>query len=87
MSKSLELEKIESNWKTYEKLCHRLSDSNINNLLETIAERLVMCPASDRLDKYSSHPGGLIEHSLSVAGVMRSINDVHNLNLFIPSIL
>jgi hypothetical protein len=87
MSKSLSPDKIESNWETFDKLCRRLSDNNLNKLLDKVGERIVMCPASPRLDQYSAYPGGLVEHSIAVAGTLRSINDSQNLDIPVASIL
>ena len=87
MSKSLSPDKMESNWETFDKLCRRLSDHNLNKLLDEHAERIIMCPASPRLDQYSAYPGGLVEHSLSVAGTLRGINDSQSLGLEVASIL
>ena len=87
MSRSLTPAIIESNWETFDKLCRRLSDHNLNNLLDKLGERMVMCPASSRLDQYSAYPGGLIEHSLAVAGTLRGINDSQSLGLEVAAIL
>ena len=87
MLKSLSPDKIESNWSMFDKLCRRLSDNNLNNLLDSLGERIVMCPSSTRLDQYSSYPGGLVEHSLDVTSTMRKINDSHDLGLQVSSIL
>ena len=43
---SYDAEKLQANWETFSKLCGRLSDDGINKLLETLDERLVLCPAS-----------------------------------------
>ena len=70
----MDVDKIQSNWDTYEKLCGKLSDDNLNNLLEVVGERLVMSPASPKEDQYGCYPGGLIEHSLDVTIMMRPLN-------------
>jgi len=80
-------DKIESNWKMFDKLCRRLSDHNLNALLDQLGERIILCPASTRLDQYSATPGGLVEHALDVASSMRKINEAHNLGLTTSSIL
>ena len=82
-----ELEKIENNWDIFEKLCSRICDHNLNSMLETLGERLSVAPASTRLDQYSAHPGGLIQHVLDVTSTMRTINDSHRFNLTVRSIL
>lgn len=70
----MDVDKIQSNWTTYEKLCGKLSDDNLNNLLEVVGERLVMSPASPKEDQHGCYPGGLIEHSLDVTIMMRTLN-------------
>jgi len=80
-------EKIRSNWETYEKLCRRLSDEKLDDLLDTLGERIVMCPASTKKDQYSAYPGGLIEHALAVTSHMRRLNDSCEMGLPVSSIL
>ena len=51
MTESLDVNKIESNWNTFEKLCAGdFSDHNLNKLLDDFARREnnVMCPASSK---------------------------------------
>ena len=50
MSQELSIDEIESNWLTYEKLCHRLEDQTLNDMLEVLGERISMCSSSTRLD-------------------------------------
>ena len=81
------LEKIQSNWETFEKLCHRLSDDSLNALLESLGERIIMTPASTRRDQYGCFPGGLIQHSLDVTMTMRTLNDALGMGVTTSSIL
>ena len=83
----INMKEIEKNWQTYEKLCDRLSDQHITDMLQVIGERIVMCPGSQRLDQYNAHPGGLIRHALDVASTMRSMNESQCLSLETASIL
>jgi len=83
----MSIEQIESNWKTYEKLCKRLSDSSLNQLLDTLGERIVMCPASSRTDQHNCEPGGLVQHSLDTTVTMRTLNESLGFNLPVVSIL
>jgi hypothetical protein len=84
---STDYEKVKTNWETYEKLCKRLSDHSLNSLLEFLGERLVMCPASPRLDQGGAYPGGLVEHSIAVTACMRTINQAHDLEIPVTSLL
>ena len=83
----MSIEKIESNWKTYEKLCRRLSDDSLNKLLDDLGERIIMCPASPRTDQYNCAPGGLVQHSLDTTITMRTINESLEYNLPTASVL
>ena len=80
-------EYLEKNWGTYENLCHRLSDHNLNQLLNELGERIVMCPASPRVDQFNCEPGGLVKHSLDTVMTMRSLNESLELKLPTASII
>ena len=87
MTESICAEDIEKNWVTYEKLCGRLCDAGVNSLLETMGERIIMCPSSTRIDSHGCHPGGMIKHSLDVTAKMRTLNESLCLNVSVSSIL
>ena len=70
MSK-MTMEEIKANWQTYESLCNRLEDKNIDNFLNELGERIVICPASTKTDQYNAYSGGLVKHMLDVATTMR----------------
>jgi hypothetical protein len=61
------MEKIESNWTTFEKLCKRLSDENLNELLDVIGERIAICPSSSRQSQPGAYPG----FNLSLASILK----------------
>ena len=84
---SYDAEKLQTNWETFSKLCGRLSDDGINKLLETLDERLVLCPASPRENQYGAYPGGMIEHVLQVTSNMRNLAQAYNVDVPIASIL
>ena len=81
------LEKIETNWKQYEKLCKRLSGVSLGTLLDDLGQRLVTCPASPRKEQYGCYPGGLVEHSLGVTALMRTLCDTYGFDIPLSSIL
>jgi len=81
------IEKIKSNWETYEKLLGRLADHNINKMIEVLGERILMCPESRISDQPGAYPGGLVEHALSVASTMRKLNDSLKMDVSISSII
>ena len=39
MTDDIDFEKLQSNWEMFEKLCGRLSDDNLNNLVSELGER------------------------------------------------
>ena len=82
-----EVEGLKRNWEKFEKFCKRLSDHHINELLDSLGERLIMCPASPREEQYGCYPGGLIEHAMEVASLMRSLSDVYGMDVPIASII
>ena len=84
---SLSIDEIKANWSMYSDLLRRLSDSNVNDLLDSIGKKIVDCPFSTRVDYGWCYPGGLVEHSLLVASKMRLINDALKYNAPVASIL
>ena len=87
MSTDVDFEELQSRWETYDNLLRRLSDHNLNKLLDDLGERLVMCPASTRTDQYGCTPGGLVEHAIKVTQTMRTLNSALEMNLSTASII
>ena len=83
----IEFDVLKNNWETYEKLCRRLSDSSLGALLETLGERILMCPASPKDSQYGAYAGGLVEHCLGVAKVMRDLVQVYGFSIPVNSII
>ena len=83
----IEFDVLKNNWETFGKLCDRLSDHGLNTLLETLGERILMCPASPRESQYGAYAGGLAEHSLEVTKVMRDLVQVYALSIPVNSII
>ena len=83
----LTIEDLQGNWERFEKFARRLSDHHINELLDKLGERLVMCPASPRENQYGCHPGGLIEHALATTVMMRTLADAYSFDIPVASIL
>ena len=79
--------KVESNWKTYSKLLGKFKDQGINNLLETLGERLCVAPANPREEQYGCYPGGLLDSSLKIATTMKKLRGFHNSEIPVGSIL
>lgn len=87
MTADIDFEKLQSNWEMFEKLCGRLSDHNLNKMIDELGERACMCPASTRLDQYGAQAGGLVEHCLRVTSTMRTLNEALGYDLPVSSIL
>lgn len=67
---SLTAEEIEANYNKVQSLCSNLGERSKHalNLVESLGERLALCPASGRKDYHNAFPGGLLDHSLRVLG-------------------
>ena len=65
---SLTPEQIAENFDKYRSLCEKLGDraESALVLVDSLGERLALCPASSRKDYHSAFPGGLVDHSLRV---------------------
>jgi len=79
----MSVEQLESNYNVYCKLVDKCGDRapKIRELIETLGERLIMCPGHDRREKSTAKPGGLIEHSLNVVKTMKSLEAALNLGV------
>jgi hypothetical protein len=65
---TLSVEEVTANFDKFRQLCEKLADRApaVLSMVDTLAERLAMCPASSKKDFHSAYPGGLVEHSLNV---------------------
>jgi hypothetical protein len=81
------LDNIKSNWETYENLCNKSAKHGMSDLLDALGERLVVCPASPRVNQYDCYPGGLVQHSLDVTLTMRVMNESMKYDLSPASVL
>jgi hypothetical protein len=82
-------EKIQSNFELFYKLSQKDNDRSeaYGFFLETLGERLALCPFNSREEQGWAYHGGLIEYSLSVLNHLRRENDAHELNLSIASMI
>jgi len=67
---SLTPEEIEQNWKKMLSLLEKLGERSAPALemVNSLGERLALCPASAKKDYHNAFPGGLVDHSLRVLG-------------------
>jgi putative nucleotidyltransferase with HDIG domain len=65
---SLTPEEIAANFDKFRSLCEKLGDRSeaALDLVDTLGERLALCPASSRKEYHAAFPGGLVDHSLRV---------------------
>jgi hypothetical protein len=61
-------EQITENFAKFRTLCEKLGDRSETalHMIDTLGERLAMCPASSKRDYHLAIPGGLVDHSLRV---------------------
>ncbi len=61
-------EKIKTNFERFRRLCEKLGDNTekVLKMIDTLGERLALCPASSKIHYHNAFPGGLVEHSLRV---------------------
>ena len=78
---------IEELWKNYEKLLSRLCDENINNLVNSLGQRIAECSISLKKSEPFCGYGGLLEYSLELAKTARAIASALNYNVPIASII
>jgi len=65
---TLTAEQIEQNYNKFRSLCEKLGDRSefALRLVDSLGEKLALCPASSRMDYHLAIPGGLVDHSLRV---------------------
>jgi hypothetical protein len=63
-------EQIAENFEKYRSFMEKLGDraEPALSLVDSLGERLALCPASSRKDYHHAIPGGLVDHSLRVLG-------------------
>ena len=83
----MDIQRIENNWETFTQVLGRLNDDNISLMLDNLGERIAACPSSMKIDQPGCHPGGLVENSLEVTSVMRSLNDALDYGYQIQSLI
>jgi len=72
----IDVEQIQSNWNKYQSLLSKMSDGGIDNLLETLGQRICEAPAAPNKDHHFSYPGGLVASALNIAAFMVSHNGI-----------
>ena len=65
---SLSPEEIAANFDKFRSLCEKLGDraESAVKMVDSLGEKLALCPASSRKDYHHAIPGGLVDHSLRV---------------------
>jgi hypothetical protein len=65
----LQQEDIINNFKRLQSLCTKLDEPRatlVANMLDDLSNRLILTPASSKLEYHCAYPGGLVEHTLRV---------------------
>lgn len=88
MSK-ISAEKVQSNFELFYKLSQKDKDRAdlYSFFIETLGDRLALCPYSGREEYGWATPGGLIEYSLGVLNSLRRENEAHKLELTVKSMI
>lgn len=87
MSSDTDFEELQARWEKFDGLLRRLGDDNLVKLLDTLGERLLMCPSAPKHDQGGCYPGGLVDHALKVTSTMRSLDKAHGTGLPTASII
>ena len=77
MELNMDMENIENNWNTYKTILNRLSDENIDEMLDSIGERLCLAPANNNNKQYGCYAGGIVVTSTKLAKAMQALNEFH----------
>ena len=83
----LDFDTVKNNWVTYEKLCNKAVKQGIDELLETLGERLITTPYSTHEKDGGCYAGGLVENSLETTSKMRKLASAFDLDIATSSIL
>ena len=78
---------VEDLWSKYEGLLSKLQDENINNLLESQGQRIIMGTFSQREKEQFCGIGGLVEYSLELVKTSNAIAKALNYDLNKASII
>jgi hypothetical protein len=80
---SLTEEELEKNWNKTLELMSKLGERSefATSMVETLGERLYLCPASGKPEFHCAFPGGLLDHSLRVLGNALKLNAAFEWNL------
>lgn len=65
-TKELTAEEIEANWNKFEALALSVDREGVAELVDSLGERIALCPASANTARHEAYAGGLVEHSLNV---------------------
>lgn len=77
---------IKRNWKIFSTILNRLEDTQIDNLLETLGQRLAVSPSNQTKGQYGSYAGGLVETSTKLGKAMQALNEFHGNPVDIKSV-
>ena len=83
----LDIDTIEKNWKTYERLIKKLADENISELITEMGERICLAPSSTHLDRPGCYKGGLVQNALMITSKMKKLNEIYELDIDSMSII
>ena len=82
----MDMEIIKKNWTTYKTILSRLEDNDIDNLLDSLGERICIAPANSNNKQYGCYPGGIVVTSTKLAKAMQALNEFHGNPVDIKSV-
>lgn len=77
----MKIREIENLWQKYEGLLSKLKDENIDKLLESQGQRILMCSFSQRTNEPFCGIGGIVEYALELAKVSNNIAKALNYDI------
>ena len=77
----MKIREIETLWQKYEGLLHKTNNENINNMLESLGERILTSSFSQRTNEPFCGIGGNVEYALELAKVSNNIAKALNYDI------
>ena len=78
---------VKSLWEKYSNLLEKLKDENVNNLVDSLGQRILIGSYSQREKEPYCGIGGLVEYSLEIAKTASNMNNILEYNLNKASII
>ncbi len=87
MSSNDNFDQIKKDWEKFSALCGKIEREGIQDILDTLGERICLCPYATHDDQIGSYPGGLVRTAISIAGTMKKVSSAYGVKLSSESLL